>query len=127
MIHCRFASLRWRSVWIDGSATFTIVASRMTMNCARQIRTRTTQGFVARRLTTIPNVPDRSGIPLVAVGASGAGRRSEQPAVAVSRRLTVREPCVGEVRVVRLLFGARVVPYRTGGDGVPAPVGARVA
>ena len=33
-------------LWIDGSATFTIVASRTTMNCARQIRTRTIQGFV---------------------------------------------------------------------------------
>ena len=36
------------SVWIDGSATFTIVASRMTMNCARQTRQRTSQGFVLR-------------------------------------------------------------------------------
>ena len=49
MIHCRLASLSPRSFWIDGSATFTIVASRMTMNCATQIRTRTTQGFVVWR------------------------------------------------------------------------------
>jgi hypothetical protein len=34
MIHCRLPSERWRSFWIDGSATFTIVASRTTMNCA---------------------------------------------------------------------------------------------
>ena len=34
---------------MDGSATFTIVASRMTMNCAKQIRTRTIQGFVVAR------------------------------------------------------------------------------
>jgi hypothetical protein len=31
-----------------GSATFTTVASSTTMNCAKQMRTRTTQGFVAR-------------------------------------------------------------------------------
>ena len=37
---------RWRSLWIDGSATFTIVASSTTMNCATQIRTKTIQGFV---------------------------------------------------------------------------------
>jgi hypothetical protein len=48
-IHWRFASPRSRSFWIDGRATFTIVASRMTMNWARQIRTRTSQGFVSRR------------------------------------------------------------------------------
>src|SRR6187397_345826 len=34
-----------RSFWIVGSATFTIVASRMTMNCARQTRTRTSHGL----------------------------------------------------------------------------------
>ena len=33
--HCRSASAMFRLVWIEGSATFTIVASRMTMNCAR--------------------------------------------------------------------------------------------
>ena len=38
-----------RSFWIDGSATFTTVASSTTMNCAKQMRTRTTQGFVAWR------------------------------------------------------------------------------
>jgi hypothetical protein len=44
-IHWRFASDMSRSLWIDGSATFTIVASRMTMNCARQTRTRTIHGL----------------------------------------------------------------------------------
>src|SRR3954453_11188196 len=34
-----------RSCWIVGSATFTIVASRITMNCARQTRTRTSHGL----------------------------------------------------------------------------------
>src|SRR5262245_34355746 len=37
-----------RSAWIDGRATFTTVASRTTMNCARQTRTRTSQGRVVR-------------------------------------------------------------------------------
>src|SRR3954451_8073022 len=44
-IHWRLASESPRSFWIDGSATFTIVASRTTMNCARQTRTRTSQGL----------------------------------------------------------------------------------
>ena len=36
-----------RSAWIDGSATFTTVASRITMNCARQTMTRTSQRLVS--------------------------------------------------------------------------------
>ena len=47
MIHCRLASVSPRSFWIDGSATFTIVESSTTMNCARQISTSTTHGFVS--------------------------------------------------------------------------------
>ena len=35
-----------RSFWMDGSATFTIVASRITMNCAMQTSTRTSQGLI---------------------------------------------------------------------------------
>ena len=46
--HCRSFSARSRSSWIDGSATFTIVASSTTMNCAMQTRQRTSQGFVFR-------------------------------------------------------------------------------
>ena len=41
------AALNPRSAWIDGSATFTTVASRMTMNCARQTMTRTSQRLVS--------------------------------------------------------------------------------
>ena len=48
--HCRLASLKPSAIWMCGSATFTIVASRMTMNCARQMMTSTTQGFVEWRL-----------------------------------------------------------------------------
>ena len=44
-IHCRSASDIPRSSWIEGSATFTIVASRITMNCAMQTRTRTSHGL----------------------------------------------------------------------------------
>jgi hypothetical protein len=36
--HCRFAWVKLRSVWIEGSATFTIATSRMTMNCAVTMR-----------------------------------------------------------------------------------------
>ena len=38
-----------RSVWIDGSATLTIVASSTTMNCAKQTTTRATQRARAER------------------------------------------------------------------------------
>src|SRR5204862_4997220 len=31
--HCRFSCEKPRSVWIEGSATFTIAMSRTTMNC----------------------------------------------------------------------------------------------
>ena len=34
MTHCRLVCEKPRSVLIDGSATFTIATSRMTMNCA---------------------------------------------------------------------------------------------
>src|SRR5438105_10683669 len=43
MTHCRFASENDRPRWIEGSAMFTIVASRMTMNWARQTMARTSQ------------------------------------------------------------------------------------
>src|SRR5688572_20664193 len=41
----------FRSLWIDGNATFTIVASRMTMNCATQTRQRTSHGLLFRAVT----------------------------------------------------------------------------
>src|SRR5687768_7035103 len=47
MTHWRSAAEKSRSRWIDGSATLTTVASRMTMNCARQTMTRTSQRFVS--------------------------------------------------------------------------------
>src|SRR5215207_7738803 len=47
MTHCRLAAVNPRSRWIDGSATFTTVASRITMNCARQTMTRTSQRLVS--------------------------------------------------------------------------------
>src|SRR5437763_12252895 len=121
MIHCRFASLNWRSVWIDGSATFTIVASRMTMNCARQIRTRTTHGFVARRLTTIPTYRIVPGFPSLR-SALATGCASGQPAVAIPRRLAIGKTRVGLVRVARRALGARVMPHGSLVDRVCAPV-----
>ena len=47
-IHCRLEGEKCRERWIDGSATFTMVASRMTMNWARPTMTRTSQGLVRR-------------------------------------------------------------------------------
>ena len=51
-IHCRSVLDISRSAWIDGSATLTIVASRMTMNCAMQTRTRTSHGFLGAVMPT---------------------------------------------------------------------------
>ena len=69
--HCRLASVKPSEVWMCGSATFTIVASRTTMNCARQMMTRTTQGFVEWRLIRTPYV---SGL-LSPFQASSGGSR----------------------------------------------------
>src|SRR5688572_23164005 len=41
----------FRSLWIDGRATLTIVASRMTMNCATQTRQRTSHGLLFLAVT----------------------------------------------------------------------------
>src|SRR3954468_21605915 len=57
MIHWRLASESPRSCWIDGSATFTTVASSTTMNCAKHTSTRTTQRFVDPRLSAITASP----------------------------------------------------------------------
>src|SRR5919112_6491601 len=38
MTHCRFSCEKPRSVWIDGSATFTTAMSSTTMNCTVQRR-----------------------------------------------------------------------------------------
>src|SRR3954471_6081850 len=42
MTHCRSEGAKCRSDWMEGSATSVIVASRTTMNCARQTMTTTT-------------------------------------------------------------------------------------
>ncbi len=47
-IHCRLSGEKWSPRWIDGSATFTMVASRMTMNWASPTMTRTSQGLTRR-------------------------------------------------------------------------------
>src|SRR5437773_7312689 len=85
-IHCRLASLSPRSFWIDGSATFTIVASRMTMNCARQIRTRTTHGFVLERIKasdrTVTASPFEPTCPRLHCGGADVASRGGAPAPA---------------------------------------------
>jgi hypothetical protein len=35
----RFPAVKWRSCWIDGTATFTIVVSSTIISCARQTTT----------------------------------------------------------------------------------------
>src|SRR3954447_19262036 len=49
--HCRSAAEKCRSDWIEGSATLVIVASRITMNCARQTTTTVTSQW---RSTVVP-------------------------------------------------------------------------
>src|SRR3569833_386897 len=85
MIHWRLASLRSRSFWIDGSATFTIVASRMTMNCARQIRTRMNQGLVE---CLDIRLQELSGLasPFTVAGASRANDGCPHDISSMSRR-----------------------------------------
>ncbi len=50
MTHGRSAAEKCRPRWIEGSATFTIVASSTTMNWARQAITRTSQRLVGDAL-----------------------------------------------------------------------------
>jgi hypothetical protein len=45
MTHCRSPSLNPSAASIDGSATFTTVMSRMTMNCATHSRISVVQGL----------------------------------------------------------------------------------
>ena len=47
-IHWRLVGEKCSPRWIEGSATFTIVASRMTMNCAMQTSPRTSHLFTCR-------------------------------------------------------------------------------
>src|SRR5437867_2035700 len=45
--HCRLSCEKWRSVLIDGRATFTIAMSRTTMNCAATITARPNQRLLS--------------------------------------------------------------------------------
>src|SRR4051794_3632505 len=82
--HCRSDCEKCRSRWIDGSATLTIVASRMTMNCARQTSTSTNQRFdscpvdwmVGASVVVMPSsVSTRRGHDGVAIHRREADRR----------------------------------------------------
>src|SRR5579872_4464622 len=59
----RLAWLKWRSRWIEGSATFTIVTSRTIMSCARQ----TTISVGQRRLAEGVGVGDERVMRLIGV------------------------------------------------------------
>src|SRR5512132_3028962 len=74
MIHWRLASESPRSFWIDGSATLTTVASRTTMNCAKQTSTRTTQRFAGARVTATPSPTIGLGVAKRAEAASAPHR-----------------------------------------------------
>ena len=56
-IHCRLVGVKCKRAWIEGKATFTIVASSTTMNWARQTSTSTSQRF-GSDLTTYLSSPD---------------------------------------------------------------------
>jgi hypothetical protein len=62
LTHCRPEGLNRRPRWIDGSATFTIVASTTTMNCATHTITITSHGLpvpVAPTLRPLAELPVR--------------------------------------------------------------------
>ena len=82
--HCRPDSDIPRSVWIEGSATFTIVASRITMNCARQTRTRTSHGLTRPAFTAL----DATGRP----GVCAYGYPSSRPRTTADAGAALPQP-----------------------------------
>ena len=56
MTHCRFCCEKFRSILIEGSATFTIATSRMTMNWTAQISASPSHFMRADAATSIPFV-----------------------------------------------------------------------
>src|SRR4051794_27795148 len=58
--HCRVLWLTPRSRWIDGKATFTMVTSRTTMNCAAQVSARIR--FLAPVRGVVTMSPPHSGV-----------------------------------------------------------------
>src|SRR5688572_12945266 len=115
MTHWRSAAEKPRSAWIDGSATFTTVASRMTMNCARQTITSTSQRLV----------PPESG------GSTKSSERSEatvdttEPPGRGSWGRGCGDDRPGEVHGSKRSAGSTSVPRGTPSDPV-APLEERV-
>src|SRR5437588_7862810 len=72
--HCRSGAVKPRLNWIDGSATLTMLRSRMTMNCATQ-QTPSSHGETSRR----------------ALSGCGAGEATARGAV-VSTLIATRTP-----------------------------------
>src|SRR4051794_19668117 len=70
MTHCRLLLENPRSCWMDGSATFVIVASRTTMNWAKQTRTRTSQRLAGGR-SARTGVRRRAVVVMAASGREG--------------------------------------------------------
>src|SRR5687767_1135715 len=60
--HCSESWLMARSVWIEGSATFTIATSRTTMNCAAHSRTRINPVFGGVMVAVVMPPPHRSEV-----------------------------------------------------------------
>src|SRR3990172_1618851 len=52
--HCRFSCEKPRSIWIDGSATFTIAMSRMVMNCTERMRASANHFFRSELIISSP-------------------------------------------------------------------------
>src|SRR3954469_25046218 len=93
--HCRSVAVKPRSLRIDGSATFTIETSRMTMNCARQQRKRVQ--FLRDILEALNHIAastpgpkrdaaTRRGGAAGAVGDEARGEVTQAPARAEARR-----------------------------------------
>src|SRR5215211_180452 len=105
--HCSWPLAKPRSSPMLGSATFTTVASRMTMNCARAMRTRTAQERLVftrvstmRRIVRTVDTRVKSEHDCVA-GADRSGRRGARvdAAVRVQRATADIEPVVASERL----------------------------
>src|SRR4051812_28301922 len=86
---------------MDGSATLTIVASRMTMNWARQTRTRTNQRFASRRCTIgsadmPPSVSAPPGERGLGAGPADVRGQEFEPDVRVARGDGIDRDAAGE-------------------------------
>src|SRR4029077_19633241 len=86
--HCRFEADRLSPRSIDGRATFTIVASNTTMNCAKQTTTSTAQGPAVRSLALLRT----ASFPALTGDSGTRFRTRSAPASRLCQCRSVRRP-----------------------------------